>query len=458
MILLKKIRNNNIVDIPVYSLTRSNLHLAYYSLYKEMESWSVERIEEWQLEQIKRIVEYAYENVPFYKRLYSAIGFLPGDLKRFEDFEKLPCITKDDIKKNSKEFESINLQSKKYRVDYTGGSTGQPMRFLVDESRYYLDEAFYRYYWEKTGYCVGKERCVILRGEKIRNAANNNIYEYNRFWRYMYIDSNCLELDLLEKYDDAIRKFGARVIQAYPSSLYMLAKLYQLSGKSAPTFDIVYFSSENVYCDQMELIKKVFNIKKFFNQYGHSEKVLVAAQGMEFNGLGFAPNYGYMELVDDFLEKVSDEKTMGEIVGTGFSKSMPFIRYKTSDCAKIIKKETDDFMRNWKKISYLEGRLHEFIYDYTGRKISVCTLGGAHIVELNSVLDMQYEQYKPGELLVHVVENPSALLTGEDKMLIEKKYEALFDSKLVCKVDSVNSIERTSRSKKVMLIQHYRED
>lgn len=98
--------------------------------------------------------------------------------------------------------------------------------------------------------------------------------------------------------------------------------------------------------------------------------------------------------------------------------------------------------------------MHEFIYTKDKRSVSICTVGGAHIKELNSILDMQYEQFKEGELILNIVENPEQKLSDEDIISIQKKYEALFENQMRCTVKSVNMIERSGRGKKIMLLQH----
>lgn len=40
-----------------------------------------EKIKSWQLERISFIVDYAYENIPLYKKKYDEIGFKKGDIK-----------------------------------------------------------------------------------------------------------------------------------------------------------------------------------------------------------------------------------------------------------------------------------------------------------------------------------------------------------------------------------------
>ena len=56
-----------------------------------------EKIREYQLKKIIKLVDYAYKNIPLYREKYDAVGFKPGDIKTFEDFEKLPFLYKDEL-------------------------------------------------------------------------------------------------------------------------------------------------------------------------------------------------------------------------------------------------------------------------------------------------------------------------------------------------------------------------
>lgn len=454
MSIVEKFRKNEFVSFPFYNMTRNKTYWEYYKFFKESSDWSQEKLRNWEWEKIVSTVKYAYYQVPFYYKLYKAAGFQPEDLKTWEDFKLLPVVTKEMIKKYEKELYSDQLEKLKSRIDYTGGSTGQPMKFRIDDEFYYREDAVYRYYWQLTGFNVG-QKCIILRGQKIADVEKKIFYEYNRFWNYMYLDSSYINMENMSGYDKAIKKFGAQFIQAYPSSLTLLAKMYQLSTKTAPQFKNIYLSSENVYPEQIELFKEVFRPAKILNQYGHSEKVLLALQNPDGEGLGFMPQYGYMELLDKAGNTVEEKGKLGEIVGTGFSKSMPFIRYKTSDCAAFSNNyKSEGIMKNWKFVNKIEGRLHEFILTSDNRLVSICTVGGSHIKELNSVLDMQYEQIKKGEIIIRVVENPKHRLTVEEKKRIQLKFQEIMENQIQCKVITVDTISRSNRNKKAMLIQN----
>lgn len=456
MSMLDLIRKNELFSFPLYDITRNKVYKKYYKFFEESAQWNKEQIDMWQFKKIVSIIDYAYNHVKFYHQLYHEHGFEPGDLKSWKDFELLPYIDKETVKKYEEEFYSDEKDQMAYRIDYTGGSTGQPMRFLIDDEIYQREDALYRYYWRQIGFKVG-EKCIVLRGRKIYTENNKKIYEFNRFWNYMYLDSLNLNLDFFKLYDTAIKKFDAKVIQAYPSSLYMLAKLYDVTDTIPPCFSVIMLGSENIDDYQLAYIKKIFQCDHIYNQYGHSEKIVLALQIPEGKNLGVVPVYGYTELVDSTGGIIKDFNKSGEIVGTGFSKSMPFIRYRTGDRSSYVQENCEGYMRDWKKFGKIEGRLHEYVQTDDNRLVSICTIGGAHISELNKILDMQYEQFQPGELYINILENPQNRLSNEDVESIEKKYANLFNDHMKCIVKKMNNIERTSRNKKKMLIQHISE-
>jgi phenylacetate-CoA ligase len=59
-----------------------------------LETLPQEKIQALQLKKFRRILEWAYTNSPFYRRLYQDAGLEPGDIKRFEDIRKVPKIEK----------------------------------------------------------------------------------------------------------------------------------------------------------------------------------------------------------------------------------------------------------------------------------------------------------------------------------------------------------------------------
>jgi phenylacetate-CoA ligase len=60
-----------------------------------LETLPQEKLQALQLKKFKRIVAWAYEHSPFYKKLYKKAGIEPEDIKTFDDIRKVPKIEKD---------------------------------------------------------------------------------------------------------------------------------------------------------------------------------------------------------------------------------------------------------------------------------------------------------------------------------------------------------------------------
>ena len=71
-----------------------------YNFLQESQWWSKERLEEYQMQQLEKLLKHAYENVPYYRRVFNERGLKPKDIQDVEDLKKLPHLTKDKFRYN----------------------------------------------------------------------------------------------------------------------------------------------------------------------------------------------------------------------------------------------------------------------------------------------------------------------------------------------------------------------
>ncbi|MEA3457730.1 MAG: phenylacetate--CoA ligase family protein, partial [Candidatus Thermoplasmatota archaeon] len=79
----------------------------FYPTYKKVvqNQWkSYKDLEEEQEKELRYVVDLAYKNVPYYHKLFDDLKLSPGDIKKVEDLEKLPILTKEIIKQNWDDF------------------------------------------------------------------------------------------------------------------------------------------------------------------------------------------------------------------------------------------------------------------------------------------------------------------------------------------------------------------
>ena len=60
----------------------------------EIECMPRPQLEEMQLQRLKEMVRYAYDNTVYYKRTFDEAGVSPDDIQTLEDIQKFPFIDK----------------------------------------------------------------------------------------------------------------------------------------------------------------------------------------------------------------------------------------------------------------------------------------------------------------------------------------------------------------------------
>jgi len=65
-----------------------NTFVKTYRFVKKSQWWSKEKIESYQLQQINRLLNHAYDNVPYYRRIFDDLGLKKDGIKDFEDLQK----------------------------------------------------------------------------------------------------------------------------------------------------------------------------------------------------------------------------------------------------------------------------------------------------------------------------------------------------------------------------------
>lgn len=425
----------------------------YYFL-KECEIWPEEQIYNWQNSKVIDTIKNAYDNVPYYNRLYNKAGININEIKSVNDIKYLPFVSKIDIKDNLNDFISTEYNINNLMVAFTGGSTSSPMKFYIDYIQQEKELSYFYYIWEKMGYKIG-DRCVSIKGEKIADVRNNRFSKYNRGYNWLCFDSDYLnKIEYCKYYVNEIIKFNADVLFGYPSSIYQLAKTILNCNIKSPHFKIILLASENTYSEQNEFIKDVFSADTLFFHYGHSEQVLLAFKCFNSNILHFLPQYGHVEIIDKNNENIIDsEDQFGEIVGTNYSKAMPFIRYRTNDFAKTTRMKCNQFPSHV-TIKNIDGRLQEYIVTEDNRLVSLCSMAGAHFKSLEKVMDNQYFQKEPGKIDFRIVENPLSPISDEDVTNIKNELERKLEYKVHVNIVMVEVINRLASNKKSMIEQH----
>ena len=307
---------------------------------------------------LRKLVDYVYHNVEFYRKKMQAVGLTPWDIKGIEDIEKLPFTTKDDLRDTYPFGLFAVPQSSIVRVHASSGTTGKAT--VVGYTRRDLD------IWAE---CVA--RCMTMAGvgrEDIIQIA----YGYGLFTGGLGAHNGAEKIGAMvvpmstgnsKKLTTMMVDFGATAIACTPSYLLHISEVLESEG----LLDKIKLKSAicgaEPWTEKMRLeIEKRLNIKAY-DIYGLSEIMGpgVACDCDAHAGLHVCEDHFYPEIVDPkTLKGVPDGET-GELVFTTLTKEgLPLIRYRTKDLTSITH-EACSCGRTSARISRFKGRSDDML-------------------------------------------------------------------------------------------------
>ncbi len=419
---------------------------------QEAQWWDRERIEAWQLEKLKQMLRYVYENVPGYYELYREAGVKPDDIVALADVTRLPFTTKELIRDNLRDFTSRTIPSWRRRYATTGGSTGTPFGFYHTDVNTWMENAFMHSGWERVGWRLG-DTSAVLRGSLPESKTKEGIWDYNPARLELLLSSYHLAESNYEQYIQVLQAHAPQHLQAYPSTVTLLADFIIERGDIGRiSFKTILLGSENIYDWQKVKLQQAFPGTRIFGWYGHTEQVVLAPMCEESEHYHVWPFYGLTEIVEIPDGEWNDGK-IGELAGTSFwNYGTPFIRYRTGDLAQRGEASCSKCGRKFALLERIEGRKQDYVVAIDGSYITLTALIFAqHFHAFGAIRTMQLYQDRVGEVTVKVV--PTQAFSEQDSREISMKMETAAGGRIKVQVESVTEIPRTQRGKSRFLEQ-----
>lgn len=415
-----------------------------YKFLQESQWWSKEQLEEYQLQQLKKLLEHAYENVPYYRRVFDERGLKPEAIQSKEDLLQLPILTKEIIRNNFHELLAKNIPRKELFPMKTSGSTVSPLTFFWQKNMTIpKEEAFIWTAWNMAGYQFNEKR-LDLTWER----SDNSLWQYNPLKLVMKVFSSTLSEDVLHSYVNLIRKFQPRVLRGIPSNLVVLADfINQHEISIPPSIKIVLCGSEMLYSWQRELIEKAFHCR-LFSHYGQTEGIVLATECEVSSHYHIFPEYGITEVIGSDGLPVKDEGANGRIIGTGFNNyAMPFIRYDVGDIA-VWSNKPCACGRKYPLLQAVEGRENEYLVSNNGDLIPMISIPYSSLMK--NIKQFQFYQDTKGKVSLKLIPLPMFTQSDATRLLSSLKREL---KDIEVKIEYTDSIPKTGRGKFKYIIQ-----
>lgn len=371
--------------------------------------WKPERMRSWQDERVRKLVRFAYERVPYYRRSFDAHGVSPNAIHGVEDLPRLPILTKEDVRAAGAELLAEGMHDQLVH-GHTSGTTGSPLSLMYDRGMCVANNVADWRQKQWAGLHLGTWHALILGRVVVpTNQRQPPYWRANHVHRQLWMSAFHMSDERLPLYADELRRRGVRFLEGYPSTLYILARHLLRAGTTLP-MHAAFTSSETLLPIQREAISKAFECE-VFDFYGLAERVLFAAECEQHDGKHVFEEYGVTEVVDDSGAPVRDGQP-GWLVGTSlWNFGMPLIRYRTSDISSRIAQPCA-CGRGLGRIAAVTTKAEDIIVTPDGRFISPSVL--THPFKpFDQLVKSQIVQDESDHVLVKLV--PSASFTDEHR-------------------------------------------
>lgn len=299
----------------------------------EFETADRKAIEALQLERLKNIVGYAYDNVPMYRRKFDAIGLKPSHIKTFKDVSLIPYTTKDDLRENYP-FGLFAVPMKKIiRLHASSGTTGKPV--VGGYTRKDLDD------WAT---CIA--RVLAMAGATDEDIIQVS-FGYGLFTGGFGLHYGIEKLGATvvpmssgntERQLMLLKDFGATGLVATPSYAMYLMETARRNGMLKDLkLRLAILGAEASTAEMHASLREISGVFPTEN-YGLTEVggPGVSGECLEKAGMHVNEDYFYPEIVDIEKNEVLKEGESGELLITTLAKEgMPVLRYRTKDITSL---------------------------------------------------------------------------------------------------------------------------
>lgn len=292
-----------------------------------------EQIRALQLERLRAFLTECGATVPYYRELFRSLDFDPRRTGAVSDLARLPLLTKDTIRREFDRLKSDRPEAMK--LSSTTGSTGDPLRFYISNTRVSHDVAAK---WRATRWWdvdIG-DREMVIWSSQIELTKQDRIKQV-RDWllRSCLVPSTAMSTADMDRFIADIRAFRPTMLYGYPSSMTLIA---QRAEKRAVRLDdlgtrVAFCTAEQLYPHQADVLRRVFGCP-VADGYGGRDSGFIAHD---------CPKGRSHITAEEIVVEVVDERGQplppgvpGDVVVTHLSSTgFPFIRYKNGDIAVL---------------------------------------------------------------------------------------------------------------------------
>jgi len=338
-------------------------------------------LQEFRERHLRALLLHAYKRVPYYRRILGEDRLIQNGSVDLSKFDQIPLLTKDLLRRFGDDLISADYTTRRWYYNTSGGSTGEPVRFMQDDTFQKRAAAMEYYYYKhmldieepvaKRVILWGSERDIFEGGIGAKAKAVNwltHVVFLNSFW---------MSQRDIERYIAKINSYQPELIRGYAASLFEVCRY--AASKNLPLYSpkAVVSSAEALTDEMRQVIESGFNTT-VYNFYGSREAAGLIGECSE-GSMHIFSFLQHLEVLNDDNQAVKNGEEGRVVVTNLHNYSMPLIRYEIGDMAiqgdevcpcgsilptlkKVTGRVTDHFVTNNETLIHGEYFTHLFYF------------------------------------------------------------------------------------------------
>ncbi|MEN1681378.1 MAG: hypothetical protein AAGJ46_17485 [Planctomycetota bacterium] len=328
----------------------------------ERESWSRERIDAFQLEQINKVWSHATRHVPYYRTLAARLS-LPHCFATLAEYrERVPLLRKQDLKAQKADFLSESPEPGGWVR--TGGSTGEPMLVFWSHRahremlwrKYRMEQAWGVDFFDRKAFLWGHAASFSpgLTGvwQRRSQAVQDRLRNRVRLNAYRLGDED------LSRYAEEIRRRRVRCVYGYSSAVTLLSQKAGQMGRDLPDLKLAILTAEPATESMLAACRAGFNAGAAV-EYGSVECGVIAT-GMPDASLRVCEDRVLLECL------ARTDGCFDLVVSVLNNPSFPLLRYVIEDCVESAAAFDDT---GFARLGQIVGRRGDALIARSGRRV-----------------------------------------------------------------------------------------
>lgn len=429
------------VFFPLWEI-KDGAHRAQYLRELSASQWfDAETLRRQQWERVRELVGYAFKHCPYYRMRLAGAGF-EGMLHDWEDFRRLPILTKQDIRENGDRLLSREFRREDLVESKTGGSTGVALKLYFDKRCQEMRNAAAMRSDQWGGWDIGMKVAAVWGNPPVADTLKKKLRSL-LLDRTIYLDTMEINEDSVRRFVDNWRRARPCVMFGHSHSIYILAIYLQRLGVEDIRPRGIISTSMMLLESERQLIEEVFACQ-VTNRYGCEEVSLIACECERHEGLHLNVDH----VVVEFLREDGTEAVPGEeaniVVTELINRGMPLIRYRVEDMG-VPSRRSCSCGRGLPLMERVTGRRADFLKRPDGSLVAGVSLVERTLTAIPGIEQMQLVQNELHRVCVKLVNDSD--FTEASELKLRNELKTVFGDEVTIELQYSSDLDQTSSGK-----------